>query len=61
MNTIEYPLLALIFTKEECKSIMVPILKGGLQKDWDVQNATKKVGMWCSKKQEIGVHTLFTN
>ena len=60
MKTLEYPLLALTLTEEECKKIMAPILKGGLPKIGMCRTLPRKIVYGSLKNQGMGIHNLFT-
>ena len=60
LKTLEYPLLALTLTEEECNKIMVPILKGALPKVGACRYLPRKLVYGTIKNQGMGIHNLFT-
>ena len=59
MKKLEYPLLALTLTKEECNYIMAPVLLSGLPRAGICRNIPRAL-IYGNKKTKVSVFTIFT-
>ena len=60
MKTLEYPLLALTLTEEECNSIMAPVISGGLSNMGICRAMARSLVYGPLKNQGLGINKLFT-
>ena len=60
MKKLEYPLIALTLTEQECNKIMAPALAIGLGKAGICQKISRKVLYGTRELQGMGLHNLFT-
>ena len=60
MKTLEYPLVALTLTEEECNYIMASILEGGLPRSGICRNIPRVFLYGDKEHQSLGMHNLHT-
>ena len=60
MKKLEYPLLALTLTEDECNFIMPPILKSGSPKVGIYRNMPRAVVYGDTSHQGMGLHNPYT-
>ena len=60
MKKLEYPLVALTLTEEDCATIMAPILESGLPKAGICRNTPRALLYSNREHQGMGLHSLHT-
>ena len=60
MKTLEYPLLALTLSENECNHIMAPLLKAGLPKAGICRNIPRSILYGSTEHQGLGMNNLYT-
>ena len=60
MKKLDYSLIALTLTEQECKTIMAPVLEIGLGRAGICQKISRKVLYGSRELQGMGLHNLFT-